>query len=138
MFPRLVPLAAALTVAAMPALAQTTQTAPTTTVEREVPRDRVTVDFPDAAFMEERQISRIVQDVYGPGAEMANGHGASEAVTAALDVGRPLPPDANASPVEAKLADRLPAGATWMAVGEHLVALDATGQIRAVYHDMLP
>ncbi len=137
MFPRMIPLAAAMVVA-MPALAQTTQTAPTTTVEREVPRDRVTVDFPDSAFMEERAISRIVQDVYGPGAEMSNGHGASEAVTAALQVGRPLPAGANARPVEAKLADRLPAGARWMAVGEHLVALDSLGDVQAVYHDMLP
>lgn len=125
--------------APLSAAAQTTDDAKTvTTVTDGVTKDQVTVDFADSTFMEERAISQIVQEVYGPGAEMSSGKGPSEAVQQSLDVGKPLPAEADAKPVEMKLASRLPAGPTWMAVGENLVAVDADGRVSRVYHDMLP
>ena len=125
--------------APLPASAQTTDDAQTvTTVTDGVTKDHVTVDFADAAFMEEREIARIVQEVYGEGVEQSSGSGPSEAVQQALDVGQPLPAGANAKPVEMKLASRLPEGPQWMAVGENLVAVDADGRVSRVYHDMLP
>ncbi|WP_339950990.1 hypothetical protein [uncultured Albimonas sp.] len=121
------------------ASAQTTDDAkPTVSVTDGVTKDQITVDFADEAFMEERRISEIVQEVYGPGAEQSSGSGPSEAVQQALDVGQPLPAGANAKPVEMKLASRLPAGPEWLAVGENLVAVDADGRVSRVYHDMLP
>lgn len=121
------------------AAAQTTDEAKTvTTVTDGVTQDKVTVDFAESTFMEEREIARIVQEVYGEGVEQSSGSGPSEAVQQALDVGQPLPAGANAKPVEMKLASRLPEGPQWMAVGENLVAVDADGRVSRVYHDMLP
>lgn len=120
------------------AAAQTTRTAPETRVEREGPRDRVIVDFPESAFEEERRITRIVEELYGPGATASGGGRVSEEVEAALQAGRPLPAGANERRVEPRLAERLPAGVRWVAVGEHLVGLDSDGRISRVYHDILP
>ena len=120
------------------ASAQTVQASPETTVTDGVTKDQVTVDFSDKAFMEEREITRIVQEVYGKGVEQSSGGGPSEEVQRMLDVGKPLPAQANAKPVERKLASRLPAGPQWMAVGEDLVAVDADGRVSRLYHDMLP
>lgn len=133
--------ALALGPALAPALgaAQTTGSAtPQVTVTDEKVRDRVTVDFPDSTFEEERQITRIVQELYGKGTEQSSGHSASAAVEAMLVTGQPLPASAGARPVDAKLAARLPQDATWLAVGENLVAVGPDQRISRVYHDMLP
>ncbi|MAS41908.1 MAG: hypothetical protein CML46_21895 [Rhodobacteraceae bacterium] len=128
--PALAPLAAG---------AQTTGSAtPQVTVTDEKVRDRVTIDFPDSAFEEERQISRIVQELYGEGADMSSGRSAPADIEALLVTGQPLPARADAQPVDPKLAARLPQDATWLAVGENLVAVGADQRISRVYHDMLP
>ncbi|MEC9434810.1 MAG: hypothetical protein VYD87_18045 [Pseudomonadota bacterium] len=121
------------------AAAQTTDAAtPQVTVTDEKVRDRVTVDFPDSAFEEERHISRIVQELYGAGADQSSGRSASPDVEALLVTGQPMPARANAQPVDPKLAARLPQDATWLAVGENLVAVGPDQRISRVYHDMLP
>lgn len=120
------------------ASAQTVPASPTTTVTDGVTKDQITVDFSDKTFEEEREISRVVQEVYGHGADMSNGRGPSEAVQESLQVGQPLPAGVQAKPVEAKLARRLPADAKWVAIGENLVALNDAGVVSRVYHDMLP
>ncbi len=74
-------IAAAALLAAFAVPAAAAAATSTTTLEREVPRDRVTVAFPESAFLEEREISRVVQEVYGPGADVSSGAGASEVIT---------------------------------------------------------
>ena len=69
---------------------------------------------------------------------MSSGRSAPADIEALLVTGQPLPARADAQPVDPKLAARLPQDATWLAVGENLVAVGADQRISRVYHDMLP
>lgn len=89
-------------------------------------------------FENEREIIDAVQAVYDEDAPYASGGDLPRSITTQMNVGAMLPEAANPQPISGELAERLPDGPEWVAVGEHLVALDAHGRIAHVYWDMLP
>ncbi len=90
------------------------------------------------SFASEREIIEAVKSVYGEDAVDADGGNLPRTIATQLNVGATLPAEAETRPVNDELASRLPEGPEWVALGEHLIALDAYGRIAHVYWDMLP
>jgi hypothetical protein len=94
--------------------------------------------YPQAMFDQAREIINVVKDYYGRDVVEESGQAAPEEVTDALEVGEPLPEGAETRDLPRGLEARLPSGVEWVAVGEHLIALDAADNVREVYYEMLP
>ncbi len=100
--------------------------------------DAITANYFQWRFETEDRIIEAVKSVYGEDAVDADGGDLPRSITTQLNIGATIPAEAETRPVSDELVGLLPEGVEWVALSEHLIALDADGRIAHIYWDMLP